>query len=236
MIFAFTVTRANTSERAKLLLNTITEARRTAGRDFDWLCIAQKGTLAADVLSSALSTKLINEVILQDENIGQHVAWNMAYARAISSTHEYFLRLDDDIEFKTKRWLNKLVEASVLYDDGAIISPFVRGLNAPPRRSDLTAYKGIMVEYLQDAIGGICRIHPLALLSKYNYVSDVRLPLGSGDAAGIGRWCSEHTIPMVYLRNVIVKHAYGTTGQEQRDPAHFAEHDMFQHIPYIPCA
>ncbi len=231
-IFAFTVTRAETSERALLLQNTIYAARKTAGMDFTW-CIWSSGIKGAaiSVVESALATKTVQEVYHKRENIGQHVAWNEAFKLALDGDYDYFLRIDDDCEFPTKRWLAKLVRASVTFDDKFVLSPKIKGLENPPRGSQIVNIKGIPCEFLVDAIGGICRLHPTAIMK--DYVSDVRKPMGSGDATGIADYCKERTIPMAYVRHIRVRHAKSTKGQ-QSDSEHFSMHGVYQHIPYIP--
>lgn len=234
-IFAFTVTRASTPARCKLLIETITAARKTAGVEFDWH-VWESGCSPDGIktLEAALAAEQITDLHLKGENIGQHIAWNEAFDLAHERGYDYFLRLDDDCEFISKRWLKKLVYASTLFNDKFIISPTIKGLNYPPDRSSPCIHLGQQIEFLRAAIGGICRLHPVALLHERGFIADVRKPLGSGDATGIGTWCKENTIPMVYLKRVRVRHAKSTTVQEREDPDYFQHHDIFQHIPYIP--
>ena len=233
-IYTFTVTRASTAPRAQMLFNTLSQARQTAGCDFHWEVWAMGGApLAMDVLEGAANSKLIQWVHPCEENIGQHVAFNAAMARAREAGARYILRLDDDVEFITRRWLAKLVKASDDFKDKFLLSPVIRGLRNPVARSEAIEIEGHTVQFLKYAIGGICRLHPLSLLDEHEYVSDVRLPLGAGDATGIARWCIKHTVPMAYLKEVRVKHAHSTEAQEQDDPAHFENHALFQHIPYM---
>ena len=234
MIYAFTVTRANTPERCRQLVSTVTEARRTAGQEFFWHVVGS----AADeeALKMLYKAGLINSYDWRAENIGQHIAWNNAYglAEAMFKLHghtDYFLRLDDDVEFKTKRWLRKMTQASVTFDDKFLISPTVRGLKHKPPVSMPCEVRGIEVEFLTVAIGGICRLHPARLLAEHAFVADVRKPLGSGDATGVGAWAVQHKIPMVYLRHVNVRHARSNEAMASDD---LVVHDIFQHIPYIP--
>jgi hypothetical protein len=164
------------------------------------------------------------------------VAFNTAAAHAYTSKYEYLLRLDDDVEFKSKNWLRKLVDASVALGDKMILSPVVKGLRHPPECSNICDVAGMQLQFLEHAIGGICRLHPVKLIlnDKAPYFSDVRMPLGSGDAAGIGSWCKTTLTPMAYVRHITVRHAKSTDAQEADDPAHFLQHAVFQHIPYIP--
>lgn len=234
MIYAFTVTRAATPERCRQLVSTVTEARKTAGQEFYWHV---EGSAAdVDTLSTLRKAGLINSYAAHRDNIGQHIAWNNAYDLACDEFRrhgytDHFLRLDDDVEFKTKRWLKKMVQASMVFDEKFIISPTVRGLKYRPPTSTLCEVRGVEVEFLNVAIGGICRLHPARVLAEHGFRADVRKPLGSGDATGIGSWAVEHRIPMVYLRHVNVRHARSNEAMSDEDRS---LHDVFQHIPYIP--
>ena len=232
-VFCFTVTRASTPERAALLQATIVGARRTAAHEFDWHVwnsgCSMEGKL---VLETALATGAIQDIHGDGTNVGQHVAWNKAYALAKAGGYDAFLRLDDDCEFISKRWLKKLLSASAKLEDKFILAPTVRGLINPPECSAPVEVEGINLAFLEDAIGGICRLHPLPLIS--DFIADVRKPLGSGDATGIASYCRKKIIPMAYLRAVRIRHAKTTRTQEESDPEHFSIHQALQHIPYIP--
>jgi hypothetical protein len=239
-IYAFTVTRASTAQRRQLLLETITNARATAGEPFYWTVVssgASPETVAA--LRTCLEAGTIDNLLVYRDNVGQHVAWNQAFQRAVELGSYYFLRLDDDVEFLTKRWLKKLVEASKRLQDRMILSPVVKGLLAPPPTSDTTQVAGVPLRFLEAAIGGVCRLHPVHVLQghpdgKAPYVADVRKPLGFGDATGIARWARENLVPMAYVATVRVRHARGTQGQMTEDPEYFEDHALWQVVPYIP--
>jgi len=173
-----------------------------------------------------------------NHNVGQHVIMNMMIEKAKDEGYEFLLRLDDDCKFVTKRWLAKLVDASKSLGGSFIVSPTILGLKHLPERSETVEVEGIEVKFLFDAIGGVCRLHNVANLTdpEYPYVADVRMPLGFGDATGIGVWCKnspkEARRWMVYLDRVRVKHS--TYLQEKEDKVYYKQHDMFQQIPYIP--
>lgn len=232
MIYAFTPTRANTPARAQLLLRTLTEARNTAKHPFHWHLFAQEDTLAADICRNALTSELIDELTLWPDNRGQHVAFNTALAGARTANATFLLRLDDDVEFITRGWLRKLVEAMAAFNNRAILAPQVLGLKNPPARTNEVDVEGVPVELLTDAIGGVCRLHPVEMLVKGEYVSDVRLPLGSGDAAGIGKWCQSVGLPMAWVKTARVRHL--TAKQDADDPVHAATQALTYMLPYIP--
>ena len=231
-IYAMTVTRANTAARAQLLLRTLTEARNTAKAPFFWHLFTQEQTLAANICQSALELKLIDKLTLWPDNRGQHVAFNAALTCAKTEGAKHLLRLDDDVEFITRGWLRKLSEAMAIFKDVAILAPQVIGLKHPPERFTETDVDGIPVEFLTSAIGGVCRLHPVALLDKGEYVSDVRLPLGSGDATGIGTWCQNNGIPMAWIKTARVRHL--TVKQDENDPEHKVSQNLAYLIPYVP--
>ena len=231
-VAVFTITRAATPERLRLLQETLTLGNRTAGMDFDWYVYVSGGECAS-VLKAARDTKLVYGQRIYSENVGQHVAWNDAFREAKRDRCDYLVRVDDDCEFLTKRWLRKLVDASILLDDRFILAPMVRGLKNPPQRSNKIEIKGLELWFLRDAIGGVCRLHPMDLIGGVKpFVADVRKPLGSGDATGIAAWAKDNVIPFAYLNSVRVRHT--TVRQEVRDEEYFDRHDIFQHVPYIP--
>lgn len=233
-VCAFTVTRADTKERVDLLMSTIVNARLTAGCDFWWGIVAPSNALCAAPLEALHTAGKVDMLFMTETNVGQHVAWNTVYAY-VQEFHpdcDYFLRLDDDIEFKSKRWLKRLVNTSIDVDDKLVISPRIRGLVNPPQTSEDTFVKGHRFGFLGENIGGIVRLHPMKLLE--GYVSDVRLPMGAGDATGMGMWCIDKKIAMAYELDICVKHAKGTQAQMEADPGHFEDHNLFQVLPYVP--
>lgn len=233
-VLAYTVTRCNTAERARLLASTITIGRDTAGIDFDWHCYTTRDTLGAHVLDSAFAIRQIQRLELWPHNKGQHVATNDATNIALRDDYTHLVRIDDDVEWVSKRWLARMIEASTKLGDKFVLSPTVRGLRNPMETSQVVEVEGVPLAFVFEAIGGICRLTPTHLLRDTPWISDVRLPLGAGDAYGIAKWCKSHIIPMAYMTTVKVRHAQSTDGQEQTDPQHFEKHAMFQIIPYIP--
>jgi len=170
--------------------------------------------------------------LMYNENVGQHVIFNNMLMYAKECNYDYLLRLDDDCKFVTKDWLKMMVEAAEKLGDNFIISPTIQGLTYPPERSEPVEYNGVKIKVLYSAIGGICRLHNVNDLVKNNYISDVRCPLGSGDATGIGKWAIANNRYMVYLEKVKVKH--NTKKQIEADPEYHKWHDLYQHVPYIP--
>lgn len=225
------ISRASTPQRLASLRETVREACDTAGTTFD-LTIH---TLTPQATEAAYDLAL-GAVVPHTDNIGQHVITNLAIKDADDKGATHLLRLDDDVKFATQGWLAKMVEASNTLGHTFIISPTVKGLMNPPARSECVEVQGIRLKFLTQAIGGICRLHHMEALCNIDnpYTSDVRLPLGSGDATGIAKWIIANRYWMVYLDGVIIKHRKGTAGQMKDDPSYHSEHDLLQALPYIP--
>ena len=219
------------------------EAVDTAGMGFDlhlWCFTSEASTAACELNAEFDGMFVVHDTA--GENLGQHVVMNQMIDRADNDGYDKLLRLDDDVKFATKRWLFKLVEASELLGDNFIISPVIVGLRFPPDCTQVVEQNGVKFRVLFDAIGGICRLHPVDALCNPNepYVSDVRNPMGFGDATGIAAWCKVNmekhgtNIWMVYLETVRVKHAKGTVRQVKDQEEYHNDHNLFQTIPYIP--
>lgn len=229
-VLAFMITRANTEDRISMFKETLNDALETAGYKFDLHLHIQEN----DKLASEMSG--LHELTFWPENVGQHPIMNEMISKAKEHKYDYLLRLDDDIQFLTKRWLAKMIEAHDKLGDNFIISPTIKGLIHQPQSSEEVEVNGIKVKFLTEAIGGICRLHPVSTLTQPNnpYISDIRKPLGFGDATGLAHWCQQNSIWMVYLSHVRVKHKKGTLKQRKDDPIYHEYQNLFQHIPYIP--
>lgn len=238
-IYAYTITRADTVARSRLLLDTLTRGRDTADYPFTWhVHVNGRGIMAQSMVESCFVSKVIDSFEVSEYNEGQHPPANKAIAKAITENYDYILRTDDDVEWLSKRWLAKLVEASEKIGGRQVLSPRVRGLRWLPPMSQTVEVEGIPIKIInfKNPIGGICRLIPVPLLRDNPYFSDVRLPLGGGDADGIGKWVSslQPLVISAYCQHVNIRHAKGTDQQEKDDPIHAKEHDMLQHVPYIP--
>lgn len=236
------ISRAQEPKRLEMFEKTVREAIETAGKDF-WLCLWPM-THEAKSVAERLA-KEYGQITVHgygDGNVGQHVVTNEMIKMADGQVYDYLLRLDDDVKFLTKRWLAKMVEAAEELGPNFIISPTVIGLQNPPEVTPDIEQSGVSFRVVMGAIGGICRLHNVDTLVNpiYPYVSDVRLPLGFGDATGIAEWCARASqdyhmqLWMIYLNTVRVKHAKGTSKQVKDNPEYHETHDLFQHIPFIP--
>lgn len=213
-VLAYTVTRLITPQRQEMWERTFNQGKDKAGVDFDWAVWD--------------NTKV---------NRGQHLPFNHFLEQAHREGYDELLRIDEDVEFMSQRWLAKMLEARVKLGTNFIISPTVKGLLHPPETSQVVNVKGVQVRFLPTAIGGACRLHNVKCLVDGGYVSDVRWPMGAGDGTGIVKWAKEQStqgnpIWCVWLDQVRVHH--GTAKQVEVDPGYHDLHDMLQKVPFVP--
>jgi len=236
-IYAYTITRANSPSRSKLLLETLTQGRDTSGYPFTWhVEINGRGIMGQSMVESCFTSQIVDSFRINEYNEGQHPPTNRAITEALTNGYDYLLRIDDDVEWLSKRWLAKLIESSVKLKDKLVLSPQVKGLRWQPPQSQLLEVEGVPLKIIEGPIGGICRLTPTNLLKEKPYISDIRFPMGGGDASGVGHWATKVApiTPMAYCQHIRIRHAKSTDGQITEDKKHFDTHDMFQHIPYIP--
>jgi hypothetical protein len=244
-VLAFMITRADTDHRRGLLKDTVEEMLETAKYPFDLLLFVNtddKDTIRMVTQLGEDNANVEPLFFVPAGNRGQHIPTNNAIEIADGNSYDYLLRVDDDVKFMTKGWLAKMIESAEVLGPEFIISPMVRGLLHPPPQTDTVEVEGIKVRFLEQAIGGICRLHSVDTLCdpEHPYHADIRLPMGFGDATGIGVWCKEAMQDknlrrwMIYLEHVRVRHRLGTAGQRKEDPLYHTYQGMFQCIPYIP--
>jgi hypothetical protein len=188
---------------------------------------------AHDIVKAAEASEIVDSFSVSLDNEGQHPPTNRAIDAALEGGYDYILRIDDDCKFLTRKWLARMVEAAEKLGLGFIISPTVKGLKNPMPTSTVAHKDDIPFVFIDIGypMGGICRMIPTQMLRDKPYVSDVRRPLGLGDAQGIGEWAAANGFYCVYLKHVRVSH--NTVEQESIDKDHFEQHALFQLIPYI---
>ena len=236
-VYCYTITRASTPDRARLLNNTLTLGRNTADYEFHWHVHCNgSGSLGEHIVESAKAVGVIDSYTVSQDNEGQHPPANLAIKLALEEGYDYLLRVDDDVEWLSKRWLVRLIEASQALGDKLVLSPKVKGLRWLPPQSQTIEVEGVPIRIVEGPLGGICRLTPTSLLRLKPYVSDVRLAMGGGDAGGIEKWATrtKPIIPLAYCEHIRIRHAKTTNQQEKDDPKHFNDHALFQVMPYIP--
>lgn len=249
-VLAFTISRANTPQRIEMFRRMLEGCRNRAGLDFDGIayCFTKE---AFEVGRDWKDWSWVD----YGENVGQHVVTNDVIEVAKVRGYKYLLRLDDDCTFLTNGWLRKMVEAGDVLGEDFIIGPKIKGLLNPPQKTESVEVEGIKLRFYLGAMGGVCRLHRVSKLTNphHPYISDVRSPLGFGDATGIAKWAAgkirkdedgevvkdtdgnpilDHKAWLVELEHVIVKH--GTKRQREEDPEYHEWQPLAQHIPYIP--
>lgn len=233
-VYIYTITRANDTKRAKRLLTTITEGRETAKYPAHWHVHFNASDYGKSLAEAMTATNIANSFTHSEENLGQHLPTNTALQLAQDAGYDLVIRVDDDCHFLTRGWLERLVDASTRMGPRFILSPTVKGLKHQMPVSSLAHHDDIPFVFIDVGypMGGICRAIRTETLRNYPYVSDVRKPLGLGDAAGIGTWAKDNGLYCAYLKHIRVSH--NTVEQEEKDSEHFREHAIFQAIPYIP--
>ena len=167
--------------------------------------------------------------VLCGKNLGQHVGSNRAHDWLIGQGYDYLLRVDNDCEFKTDRWLKKLVRAQRALGAAAIVAPRVRGLDHPPAPIAVLQKDGLNFTFVQ-ILGGICRLMSAKALEGFRF--EERMPLAIGEAQALGEHCRTRIIPMAYVEDVVVRHMETTQGQIAADPAYHERSFYERHIPY----
>jgi GT2 family glycosyltransferase len=177
---------------------------------------------------------VLDSFTFSPHNTGQHPATNAAITSALADNYYALLRVDDDCKFLTRQWLTRMIDAALTLGPQFILSPAVKGLKNPMPTSTIAHKDNIPFVLLEAGVplGGICRLIQAQTLRDYPYVSDVRKPMGLGDASGVGQWARANGLLCAYLKHVRVAH--NTARQETEDSAHFTEHSLYQHIPYLP--
>ena len=188
---------------------TIEGMRANAGCWFDWLVCAGA---PSEALRASLEAQLKREdhlgiqyLNLWPENRGQHHATAFALQLAREKGYTWLLRLDDDVQPKTKRWLSKMItrleELKALTGDQfhrLVAGPRVVGLKNPiPADGVLDKGQYFPVEVVP-LLGGVCRLHPLALLEGYE--PDLYAPLGRRDPERMATYLETKTMGGMQIR------------------------------------
>lgn len=186
---------------------------------------SEDGTVAW--LTDEYSQQRLHMMTLFPENRGLHVSLNQAH-RDIGS-YDLIMQLDNDVEFKTKGWLKKLVRAQRALGNGAMVSPRVKGLNNPPPAWASKHIGGFQFSFV-DILGGICKLYPRHSIEGFQY--NERKPMAVGGATDMAAWCQDKQIPQAYVEDVIVRHMDTTAGQEAAIPDYFSRKWYESYIPY----
>lgn len=163
------------------------------------------------------------------ENRGLHVSMNYAHRVLLDAGYRYIMKVDNDVEFKTKHWLRKLVRAQKCLAPGSVVSPKVEGLDHPPEPFARRRIDGWSVQFL-DIIGGITRLMPRESIKDFKF--NERMPLSWGGDLTFANHCERNIIPMAYITDIRVRHMDSTAGQEAANPEYMRRKEYEAYIPY----
>jgi glycosyltransferase involved in cell wall biosynthesis len=165
-------------------------ARRTAGIWFDWLVVAGRPSsqlrTEAEILLNKPDRTGIQYFKTWPDNRGQHHATKVALDLARTQGYKWLLRLDDDVSFKTDRWLKKLINRDGELREKAphklpylVMVPFVTGLQNQIEPIGFLEYGQSFRAELLPICGGVCRLMPVKALEGYD--PPMFAPKGRGD-------------------------------------------------------
>lgn len=238
-ILAYTVTHG----ARRYLPRLIPDARGTAGVWFDWLLVLS----GADEEQHAAAKKLLDKskfggvqfVTAFKENRGQHWATKFAFELARDRQYDWLLRIDDDIQFRTKRWLKKMIERLVHLKFAAgdqeyrlVATPVVKGLKNPIQA--LGIIQGLRgqdfpCEIIEKA-GGACRLHNLRFFNTFE--PNPYAPLGRRDPESVMEYVIQNGGMFVRFPDIRVYHP---TVELERDETPSEKHSrkMGHYWPWI---
>jgi hypothetical protein len=244
-ILAYTVTH---HDRGEFFERTLRSMRSKAGCWFDWAVYAGN---PSDPLRKRLEAALndpehkgIQYLEIWPLNRGQHYATREALDLARLMGYRWLLRIDDDVQAKTHRWLKKLLsrvreikDAAGDTQDRIVAAPRIVGLRHPPPAHSLLSLPGYDANAeVMGVLGGACRLHPVEFLKDYE--PDLYAPIGRGDPESIANYVLE-TVPgshqgengepemtnrgiMIRVRDIRVSHRTDEIESEDTDEAKHA--------------
>lgn len=196
-VLAYTVTYGD----RPFLDRVVKGMRGSAGMWFDWMvCAGAPSAALRQVCTNLLhepDASGIQYLQTWDENRGQHYATNAAMKLARERGYKWILRIDDDVEFKTKRWLKRMLkrndelkrlinadlEKADKIDNIFVLCPTILRLKHP------VIHIGVMekgqtydVEILPFS-SGCLRLMPMHLMRTY--VAPAYAPCGRGDPQSV---------------------------------------------------
>lgn len=226
-IAIFTLTR-DRLEYTRRTLRSMRESRPGMAYDH-WFFDNGSTDGTINVLRQLRDSGRIYALELFGHNKGLHVSMNVAHKTLLDAGYRYIMKVDNDVEFKTKHWLRKLVRAQKVLAPGSVVSPKVEGLDYPPEPFARRNIEGFNVHFL-DIIGGITRLMPRESIEKLRF--NERMPLGWGGDFTFANHCERNIIPMAYITDIRVRHMDSTQGQERLNPEYMERKKYESYIPY----
>jgi hypothetical protein len=251
-VLVYTVSRAVGGTNCARALNTLHTGVDRAGLPHDWLlwCNSADMWTASELGWMRMRQRYNTET----DNVGQHIPlrWVLDYARCSDPTdhgdmiihqpgcaprYDFIVRVDDDIEWLTTNWLERLLHtARVIFNYSgklAVVSADVVGLIHKIPRIGLRMkpqHGPVMKVYGAPIAGGACRLHHLSFFTGYE--PDCRRAMGAADATTIAQHAEATHTPIFITPSVRVRH--DTAAHIERDLAYAEEHEILQRMPYVP--
>jgi glycosyltransferase involved in cell wall biosynthesis len=210
-ILAFTVSYGD----RHFLANTVRKARASAGCWFDWSvylgAASKEATKEAIALLKDQDRLGVQHLTMWPENRGQHHAFGEALKLARAGSYQWLVRIDDDIIFKTPKWLVRLKEKAeelrkLASDDRRrlVVGPRILGLRNPISTvTTINVGQNFPAEE-PELLGGGCRLHPVEFLE--NFEPDIYAPLGRQDPQVMADYVKEEAGLLVRFPEVRVSH------------------------------
>jgi glycosyltransferase involved in cell wall biosynthesis len=217
-VLAYTVTYGD----RPFLTRCVDGMRGSAGMWFDWMVCVGRGSKALVKEASSLLHRPdgsgIQYLQTWTENRGQHHGTNAAMEVARDRGYKWILRIDDDVEFKTKRWLKRMLQRNAelkrlinvdLEKEDKINKIFVL---CPTilRLKDPVKHVGVMekgqsydVEIIPYSSGCV-RLMPMDLMK--DYTAPIYNPAGRGDPASVADHINDRGGVHLRFRDIRVIH------------------------------
>lgn len=220
-------------------VHRIAKLRATAGTWFDWLvCVGDPTPAYRKELTDSMGGTGIQKLCTFEANVGQHYATAFALKYAREQGYKWLLRLDDDVEAKSKRWLSTMIERvetlkSLAGDDTyrIVAAPRVVGLLNPiPAVGAIQLNQSFPVD-IMPLLGGVCRLHPVEFLADYE--PPLLAPRGRKDPESIAAYCAAKEGLLLRFPDIRVIHnTKELVALESEEEQHSRQ--MAKYWPHIP--
>lgn len=227
----YTVSRASTPAQLDAAFTSLLHAQSTTGMPHEWLLWCNSQPL----LEAARWIWTNGQTWGDGVNKGQHVALAEILPWARREGYQYILKIDDDLEWLTPKWLSRLVgiaQSVHRYSNKhPVLGAQVKGLKNPIPVAMKIQLPDQTRLHVVPIVGGACRLHHISFFD--DYIPDVRRALGAGGDTSISQHAERIGVGQFVTPWVRVRHQ--TTAMEAADPERYInEHALFQLIPFIP--
>jgi hypothetical protein len=154
-------------------------------------------------------SKELKKIVFNSENKGIAIAQNQAL-KMIGENYDYIIKVDPDIQFVTKNWIDELIKISMECHDRIILSPFMDFCE----KEDLTKKLGIerysyknMAGHkvgLTTHVGGMVRFAHSKIYQDYRW--DENLSLHNLEDNLFSKYCTQCNYLLGYVEDIIAIH------------------------------